>query len=88
LVYNYITDSIQKGDNVLPRPKKELQIPEKFPDFDKVKFGERFGNLLKEHGYDENKNFTDEKVCPHSCRYSALACGSHNYRYGGLESVL
>lgn len=35
----------------MPRPKKELQIPEKYPDFDKVKFGERFGNLLKEHGY-------------------------------------
>ena len=35
----------------MPRPKKELQIPEKYADFDKVKFGERFGNLLKEHGY-------------------------------------
>ena len=35
----------------MPRPKKELQIPEKYPDFDKVKFGERFGNLLKENGY-------------------------------------
>ena len=35
----------------MPRPKKELQIPEKHPDFDKVKFGERFGDLLKDHGY-------------------------------------
>ena len=35
----------------MSRPKKELQIPKQYPDFDKVKFGERFGNLLKEHGY-------------------------------------
>ena len=35
----------------MPRPKKELQIPEKYPNFDKIKFGERFGDLLKNHGY-------------------------------------
>ena len=35
----------------MPRPKKELQITETCSDFDKVKFGERFGNLLKERGY-------------------------------------
>ncbi len=35
----------------MPRPKKELKVPEKYPDFDKVKFGERFGKLLKEKGY-------------------------------------
>ena len=35
----------------MPRPKKELPLPEKYPDFDKVKFGERFGALLKERGY-------------------------------------
>ena len=35
----------------MPRPKKELQISEKYSDFDKVKFGERFGALLKERGY-------------------------------------
>ena len=35
----------------MPRPKKEVELPEAYPDFDKVKFGERFGKLLKEHGY-------------------------------------
>ncbi len=35
----------------MPRPKKEVELPQTYPDFDKVKFGERFGKLLKEHGY-------------------------------------
>ena len=35
----------------MPRPKKEVALPETYPDFDKVKFGERFGKLLKEQGY-------------------------------------
>lgn len=35
----------------MPRPKKKVEIPEMYPSFDKVKFGQRFWKLLKEQGY-------------------------------------
>lgn len=35
----------------MPRPKKNVEFPKDYPEFDRVKFGARFGKLLKEHGY-------------------------------------
>lgn len=35
----------------MPRPKKTVKIPDNYPDFDKEKFGDRFGKLLKENNY-------------------------------------